>query len=114
LEQEVVAVLGAAGEPLTPGQVQKALDAGLAYTTVMTVLSRLGEKGVVTRARAGRAFAYMLVQDGAERTARQMQRLLAGGDDRAAVLSRFVDVLSDEDEQVLTELLSGSEQGEQP
>ena len=30
----------------------------LAYTTVMTVLSRLAEKGVLARQREGRSFAY--------------------------------------------------------
>src|SRR5215210_5001798 len=41
LEHEVIAVLAAAGEAMTPGQVRDALGAGLAYTTVMTVLTRL-------------------------------------------------------------------------
>lgn len=30
----------------------------LAYTTVMTVMSRLAEKGALTRAREGRAYRY--------------------------------------------------------
>jgi predicted transcriptional regulator len=33
-------------------------DPPLAYTTVMTVLSRLHEKGHVTRERRGRGYAY--------------------------------------------------------
>lgn len=33
-------------------------DAPLAYTTVMTVLSRLAERGVVRRQRTGRGYAY--------------------------------------------------------
>jgi predicted transcriptional regulator len=113
LEQEVVAALAAAGRPMTPAQVRDQLGADLAYTTVMTVLARLAEKGLVTRERVGRAYAYSALRDEAEVTARQMQRLLAAGDDRAAVLSRFVGALSDEDERLLVDLLRRAE-GDDP
>lgn len=112
LEQEVVAALAAAAEPMTPAQVRDHLGTDLAYTTVMTVLARLTEKGVVTRKRVGRAYAYQAVLDEAEVTARQMRRLLDAGDDRVAVLSRFVGVLSNEDEQLLIDLLRGVDQDE--
>ena len=105
LEREVVAALAAAATPLTPGQVRERLGGDLAYTTVMTVLSRLTEKGLVVRTRAGRGYVYGAVLDAAEITARRMRRLLDTGDDRAAVLTRFVGALSDEDERLLLELL---------
>ena len=78
LEQQILAVLGAAGRPMTPAEVRDALGGELAYTTVMTVLARLHEKGATTRSRAGRAFAYRLAADDAELTARRMRRLLPG------------------------------------
>ena len=53
LEQEVLAILAAAGEALTPAAVQAQLSGARAYTTVMTTLSRLHAKGAVTRERAG-------------------------------------------------------------
>lgn len=109
LEQEIVAALATSRKPMTPAQVRDQLGRDLAYTTVMTVLARLAEKGLVTRRRVGRAYAYRVVRDEAEVTARQMQRLLDTGDDRAAVLSRFVGVLSDDDEQLLIELLRRAE-----
>ena len=112
LEQEVVAALAAAARPMTPAEVRDQLGGDLAYTTVMTVLARLSEKGLVTRERVGRAYAYTAVRDEAEVTARQMQRLLDAGDDRAAVLSRFVGVLSDDDERLLIDLLRRVEGGE--
>jgi predicted transcriptional regulator len=111
LEHEVVAVLVEHGEAMTPGQVRDALGADLAYTTVMTTLARLSEKGVVTRHRAGRAFAYQAVVDEDEIAARQMQRLLDTRDDRAAVLSRFVGTLSGDDERLLAELLARTDPG---
>jgi predicted transcriptional regulator len=109
LKQQVLTLL-AADEPMTPGQVRDALDAGLAYTTVMTVLNRLAEQGLVARRRAGRAYAYTAVVDQAEVTARQMHRLLEGGGDRVAVLRRFLGVLSDDDERALVELIGGIDQ----
>lgn len=105
LEHEVLAVLVADGGSMTPAQVRHALDADLAYTTVMTVLARLCAKGVATRRRVGRAFAYRAVVGEDEITARRMRRLLDAQDDRAAVLSRFVGALSAEDERVLVDLL---------
>jgi predicted transcriptional regulator len=74
-------------------------------------LARLSEKGVVTRHRAGRAYAYRAVVDDDEIAARQMQRLLDTRDDRAAVLSRFVGTLSDDDERLLAELLRRTDPG---
>lgn len=110
LEQEVVAALAASLDPMTPAQVRDQLGGDLAYTTVMTVLARLSDKGLVTRERVGRAYEYTAVRDEAEVTARQMQRLLDAGDDRAAVLSRFVGVLSDDDERLLIDLLRRAEE----
>jgi predicted transcriptional regulator len=109
LEQEIVAALAATAQPMTPAQVRDHLGGDLAYTTVMTVLARLAEKGVVTRERIGRAYAYTAIRDEAEVTARQMHRLLDAGDDKVAVLSRFVGVLSGEDERLLMELLRRAE-----
>ena len=112
LKQQVLTLLLAADEPMTPGQVRDALDADLAYTTVMTVLNRLAEQGLVARRRAGRAYAYTAVVDEAEVTARQMHRLLEGGGDRMAVLRRFLGVLSDDDERALVELIGRIDEDE--
>lgn len=106
LKQQVLSVLLASDTPMTPGAVRDALDAELAYTTVMTVLNRLCEQGLAARRRVGRAFAYTAVVDEAEVTARQMRRLLEGGSDRVAVLRRFLGVLSDDDERALIDLVA--------
>ena len=37
----VLTALWRADEPQTPGQVLETIDAGVAYTTVMTILARL-------------------------------------------------------------------------
>jgi predicted transcriptional regulator len=96
---------------MSPGEVRAELGDQLAYTTVMTTLSRLHTKGAVSRAQAGRGFAYELrggpADAQASMTARRMLALLQGGD-RAGVLSRFVADLSPEDEQLLSDLLADS------
>lgn len=106
LAQAILEVIGRSGAPMTPGQVRQVLGTGLAYTTVMTVMARLHERGLLTRARAGRAFAYTAVTDPAQITARRMHRLLNVEKDRAGVLARFVDELNDDDEHLLRALLA--------
>lgn len=109
LESEVVVTLAAASEPMTPAQVQAELGDDLAYTTVLTTLTRLYEKQAVTRERSGRGYAYRLVggptQVQAGLTAREMRKLLDAGVDRASVLARFVETLDEDSERVLRELL---------
>jgi predicted transcriptional regulator len=108
LESEVLATLHrSAPEPLTPGQVKDALGGGLAYSTVVTSLSRLYAKGLLKRSLRGRAFAYAPVADESGLAARKMRQVLDGRADRAAVLSHFVDELSTEDEELLRQLLDG-------
>ena len=107
LESTVLAALWAADAPLTPGQVQGALGAPLARTTVTTILTRLYEKGTVTRTRSGRGFAYTPTEDAPGLTARRMHSELRKEEDRSTVLARFVSQLTDEDEQLLRELLDG-------
>src|SRR6266498_1686108 len=83
LEAEVLAALWAAGRPLAPAEVHAELGAGVAYTTVTTILHRLHRKGLADRRR---------------------------GHDRAAVLARFLSDLSPADEQVLQDLLRQAEE----
>lgn len=111
LEAEVLASLWASDRPLTPAEVQADLGRDLAYTTVMTTLSRLLEKGTVSRERAGRAYAYTAVLDQPGIAAARMRDLLESGADREAVLARFVGSLSDEEERALSELLRESSEG---
>lgn len=112
LESAVLAVLWTAGRPLSPAEVRAQLaephnrgGAELAYTTVVTVLTRLHEKGALIRERVGRAYRYAPVADEAGLAARRLTDLLDQAADRDAVLSRFVEELSDRDEQVLRDLL---------
>lgn len=104
----MLAVLWAADGPMSPGDVQQRVDSGLAYTTVVTILGRLQEKGMATREKRGRSFVYSPVEDEAGMAARRMRKALDNGPDRDSVLARFVSDLSDADEQVLRALLRES------
>jgi predicted transcriptional regulator len=111
LEADVLATLWRADEPLSPGQVREALGFDLAYTTVMTILTRLYEKGSVTRTRDGRAFVYTPAFDQAEVAASVMREGLDSGLDRTEVLARFVGSLSTDEERTLAALLRRAARG---
>jgi predicted transcriptional regulator len=114
LQGEVLAALWAADRPLSPAEVQEQVGGDLAYTTVMTALARLHEKGAVKREKVGRAFAYTPILDEPGIAAARMRELLEAGEDRGAVLARFVGALSAEEEEILVELLEGRPEGSAP
>jgi len=65
-------------EGLTVGDVQARLDQSghkAAYTTVMTVLGRLYEKGMVRRERDGKRFVYHPAKRAAQTKTRFLQRM---------------------------------------
>jgi len=106
LEGAVLAALWAADKPLVPAEVQEAVGSELAYTTVMTILVRLHDKGVIDREKAGRAYAYRPVVAESDVVADQVRRLLERGNSRSAVPQGLVDGLEPGDERLLRELLS--------
>lgn len=110
LENQVLEVLWSAAEPMTPGAVHElvAADRTLAYTTVMTILSRLWEKGELTRRRKGRAYAYEPVVSREQRIAQRMQAVLGAAEDHALALNAFADALPDEQRAALREALGRS------
>ncbi|WP_307846704.1 BlaI/MecI/CopY family transcriptional regulator [Actinospica durhamensis] len=128
LESAILAVLWHAKEPLSPGEVRERLaradgapglgdehtPAGteLSYSTVVTILTRLHDKRALTRERDGRAFRYAPVADEAGLAARRLSALLDRAPDREAVLSRFVEDLSERDERLLRELLGRADGAE--
>jgi len=105
LESQVLDVLWAIDGSLTPAEVLDRLDGPLAYTTVMTVLTRLWQKGLVDRHKAGRAFAYRAAVSEAGLSADRMHSALASSGDRAGTMSRFVDSLDPRQRAQLRRLL---------
>lgn len=105
LEEEVMAYLWSADCAASPAEVHQAVAPELAYTTIMTILTRLYEKGRLSRGQRGRAYTYEPVSSEAEHRAAKMQHTLVDAGDRGAVLSQFVESLDPQDVTTLRKLL---------
>ncbi|MGW4033749.1 BlaI/MecI/CopY family transcriptional regulator [Streptomyces sp. NPDC004838] len=113
LESQVLAVLRQAPAPVNTAWVQERLGGGLAYTTVITILTRLHAKGAVARERAGRSFVWTPTADEAGLAALRMRKVLDAEADREAVLASFVTALPPGDERLLRDLLAqAAEEGD--
>ncbi len=88
-----------------PAEVHQAVAPDLAYTTIMTVLTRLWDKGILQRERKGRAYVYTPIRSEAEHRAAEMQLALDGCGDRQAVLESFLQKLGTSDRRQLRTLL---------
>ncbi|MFA6001941.1 MAG: BlaI/MecI/CopY family transcriptional regulator [Thermoleophilia bacterium] len=79
----------------------------IAYTTVMTVMTRLAEKGLLKREQHGRAYLYVPTQNRedfcSDAIGTVMQGLLGGFGE--PVLSQFVDTVDAHDTAKLDELV---------
>ena len=96
LEAELMNLLWAAGEPLGVRELASRLPGPpRAYTTLVTVLTRLVGKGLVERAGDGRRYTYRPAGDPDQLTARAIERLLAAAGDRRAVLAHLVNGAQD-------------------
>lgn len=107
LEQAIMTVLwehADADRGLTVREVLDRLDdRDPAYTTVMTVLSRLATKGLTTRARDGRAWRYTPVSSRESLTAQAMRSPmddLSHEERHSAILHFLDDATPDELESV--------------
>ena len=105
LEAEVLARLWASPDAMTPADVVEAMDDPPAYTTVMTILTRLWQKGLVDRETRGRAYAYRPLLDEAEFAAQKMRASLEAASNREAALSHFVGTLSRREERALRRII---------
>ena len=100
-------LLWAEGGSLSPREVQDRLSTrNLAYTTVMTVMVRLWEKGQLIREKTGRTYRYSPAHPAAEVVAANMAGLLAEMNDPRAVLAHFANGLSREEIVALQRILA--------
>ena len=108
LERAVMQALWDAAAPLTGRQVEAALaDRGLAYTTVLTVLTRLEKKDLVRRDSSARAHTYSPVASREDHVTVLMQQALGQADDRQAALQHFARSMSPEEAAALRQALDG-------
>jgi predicted transcriptional regulator len=83
------------GQSVSVREVHEALarHRSIAYTTVMTVMGRLTDAGLLTQERSGRAYRYAAAGSREELTAATMREQLEGmgGRDRRAAMLHFLD-----------------------
>ncbi|MBI5870441.1 MAG: BlaI/MecI/CopY family transcriptional regulator [Actinobacteria bacterium] len=79
----------------------------IAYTTVMTVMGRLAEKGLLIREQHGRAYLYVPTQTREEFCSEAISTVMEGllGGFGEPVLSHFVDTVDSDDTAKLDELI---------
>lgn len=111
LECRVMEQLWSVSDPQTVREVHTAVSVSrdLAYNTVMTVLRRLADKGLVVAHRADRAHRYAAVRGRDELVTELMLDALgqvAGSRDRRAVLVHFVQSVETEDVHALQRALN--------
>jgi predicted transcriptional regulator len=118
LEKAVLEALSRGSGPLSVREIHAGLKrpAELAYTTVLTVLDRLHDKGVVRREKRSRAFYYEPVLTADEWRGQSAAKLLAGRDapPSRAVLVAFLDGAERAAPEVLSELSALLEERRRP
>lgn len=109
LEAELLRILRASDRPIGAAALQQACSGKPpAYTTVLTVLERLREKGEVVRvAESPRRVRFAAARGDVEHATDAMRDALATTLDREAVLLRFAGALDADDAAVLRDALRG-------
>lgn len=93
--------------PVTVREVLEDLqrERSIAYTTVMTVMDNLHQKGWVRRQQEGRAYRYEAVSTRAAYSAALMNEAWSSSDNLAAALVDFFGMMSPEQRQALRDAL---------
>ncbi|MGQ0826696.1 MAG: BlaI/MecI/CopY family transcriptional regulator [Actinomycetota bacterium] len=92
-EAEVLRVLLDATETLVITDILDRLPKRRAHTTISTLLSRLGDRGLVERETRGRGHAYRAVGTEQQLMLDALRRVVDGLDDPAAALAAFINEL---------------------
>ncbi|MBZ3907088.1 BlaI/MecI/CopY family transcriptional regulator [Streptomyces scabiei] len=105
LEDAVMTRVWKWNRPVTVREVLEDLqrERSIAYTTVMTVLDNLHQKGWVRREAEGRAYRYEAVSTRAAYSAALMNEAWSQSDNPAAALVAFFGMMSEEQRQALTD-----------
>jgi predicted transcriptional regulator len=103
LEDAVMTRVWKWNRPVTVREVLEDLqqERSIAYTTVMTVLDNLHQKGWVRREAEGRAYRYEAVSTRAAYAAALMNDAWSQSDNPAAALVAFFGMMSEEQRQAL-------------
>lgn len=108
LERSVMTLLWDSEGSLSANDLRNRLDLDLAVTTVLTVLSRLEKKSMVSRERSTRPHRYWATASREEHTVDMLNEVLGTASDREAVLARFIGGISDSEAAALRRILRSS------
>lgn len=111
LEAAVMEILWDRGEWISGADVHAALQQShpVAYTTALTVLVRMCDKGTVERRRfSGRAYLFQATRSREANAAARIQDVLGGVGDQPAVLTQLIEQLDDASRTRLRALLDPS------
>ncbi|MEU9339301.1 BlaI/MecI/CopY family transcriptional regulator [Streptomyces sp. NPDC048290] len=119
LEDAVMTRVWKWNRPVTVREVLEDLqqERSIAYTTVMTVLDNLHQKGWVRREAEGRAYRYEAVSTRAAYAAALMNDAWAQSDNPAAALVAFFGMMSEEQRHALADavrIVQGPESPQEP
>jgi predicted transcriptional regulator len=108
LEEKLMNILWSSDRPLKPSEVQEMAGNTHAYTTIMTVLTRLYEKGILKRKKKGKAYYYhpdtKKEQFATPRLKKLFERIINSYGEIA--VSQFMDVLETLDAEEINKLRS--------
>ncbi|MCZ4120754.1 BlaI/MecI/CopY family transcriptional regulator [Streptomyces sp. H39-S7] len=107
LEDAVMTRVWQWNRPVTVREVLEDLqqDRSIAYTTVMTVMDNLHQKGWLRREAEGRAYLYEAVSTRAAYSAALMNEAWAASDNPAAALVHFFGMMSPEQREALRDAM---------
>ncbi|UUN28402.1 BlaI/MecI/CopY family transcriptional regulator [Streptomyces sp. FIT100] len=107
LEDAVMTRIWQWNRPVTVREVLEDLqqDRSIAYTTVMTVMDNLHQKGWVRREVEGRAYRYTAVSTRAAYSAALMNEAWSKSDNPAAALVAFFGMMSQEQREALQDAI---------
>ncbi len=107
LEDAVMTRVWAWNRPVTVREVLEDLarDRTIAYTTVMTVMDNLRQKGWLRREADGRAYRYEAVSTRAAYSAALMNEAWAASDNPAAALVHFFGMMSPEQREAVRDAM---------
>ena len=106
LRRAVLDVLWDSGEPVTAEQVRVQLPGReLAPTTVITILDRLRQDGLVERRRDGRSFRHWAVHTREDSVARTMLEAMHTAPDERRLVGRFLDSVSPDEARLISAAL---------
>ncbi len=113
LEQEILSIIWASKEPMNVRSVLEQLKEKSAYTTVMTVMTRMEKKGILKRIPDGNSFVYTYTECKEEFAGKHLGGIFNSLVDTygALAISQFIDSVKSDDKnsQLLKDFLNKNE-----